>query len=135
MFFIQPLKLYHKFSPQNRGLSRKKVVFRPPAWIKWERLTLSCPGTGRAVAKIGHSNLWPGSKELMYDLLIFFQQVLPGRRNGKKHVRLFSCVGHHLWFRNCVTVIKKYAYVHSPYSENLLFSDNNECFRHFRRNS
>ena len=27
-------------------------------------LTLSCPGTGRAVVKIGHSNLWPGSKEL-----------------------------------------------------------------------
>ena len=28
-------------------------------------LTLSCPGKGRAVVKIGHSNLWPGSKELM----------------------------------------------------------------------
>ena len=28
-------------------------------------LTLSCPGTGRVVVKIGHSNLWPGSKELM----------------------------------------------------------------------
>ena len=27
-------------------------------------LTLSCPGTGGAVVKIGHSNLWPGSKEL-----------------------------------------------------------------------
>ena len=27
-------------------------------------LTLSCPGTGRAVVKIGHSNLKPGSKEL-----------------------------------------------------------------------
>ena len=27
-------------------------------------LTVSCPGTGRAVVKIGHSNLWPGSKEL-----------------------------------------------------------------------
>ena len=29
-----------------------------------EDLTLSCPGTGRDVVKIGHSNLWPGSKEL-----------------------------------------------------------------------
>ena len=29
-------------------------------------LTLSCPGTGWAVVKIGHSNLWPGSKELSY---------------------------------------------------------------------
>ena len=26
-------------------------------------LTLSCPGTGRAVVKIGHSNLRSGSKE------------------------------------------------------------------------
>ena len=26
-------------------------------------LTRSCPGTGRAVVKIGHSNLWPVSKE------------------------------------------------------------------------
>ena len=28
-------------------------------------LTLSCPGTGRAILKIGHSILKPGSKELM----------------------------------------------------------------------
>ena len=28
-------------------------------------LTLSCPGTGRAVVKIGHSNLGPGRKELI----------------------------------------------------------------------
>ena len=28
------------------------------------KLTLSCPGTGRAIVKIGHSNLRPGSKEL-----------------------------------------------------------------------
>ena len=27
-------------------------------------LTFSCPGTGGAVVKIGHSNLRPGSKEL-----------------------------------------------------------------------
>ena len=27
-------------------------------------LTLSCAGTGKAVVKIGHSNLRPGSKEL-----------------------------------------------------------------------
>ena len=32
-------------------------------------LTLSCPGMGRAVVKIGHSNLWPGSKELTYEIL------------------------------------------------------------------
>ena len=28
-------------------------------------LTLSCPGTGRGVVKIGYSNLRPGSKELL----------------------------------------------------------------------
>ena len=27
-------------------------------------LTLSCPGTGRAIVKMGHSNLRPGSKKL-----------------------------------------------------------------------
>ena len=35
-------------------------------------LTLSCPGTGRAVVKIGHSNhanLWPGSKELILKIV------------------------------------------------------------------
>ena len=35
-------------------------------------LTLSCPGTGRAVVKIGDSNLRPGSKEL-----IWFKQTKP----------------------------------------------------------
>ena len=34
-------------------------------------LTLSCPGTGRAVAKKGHSNLRPGSKELIFEVLHF----------------------------------------------------------------
>ena len=29
-------------------------------------LTLSCPGMGRAVVKIGHSNFRPGSKELRF---------------------------------------------------------------------
>ena len=33
-------------------------------------LTLSCPGTGRAVVKIGHSNLRPGSKELNWSPLL-----------------------------------------------------------------
>ena len=30
----------------------------------WAVTCLSCPGTGRAIVKIGHSNLRPGSKEL-----------------------------------------------------------------------
>ena len=29
-------------------------------------ITLSCPGTGTAVVKIGYSNLRPGSKELIF---------------------------------------------------------------------
>ena len=36
-----------------------------PQFLSPLSLTLPCPGTGRAVVKIGHSNLWPGSKELM----------------------------------------------------------------------
>ena len=35
-----------------------------PLFPKYCWLTLSCPGKGRAVVKVGHSNLWPGSKEL-----------------------------------------------------------------------
>ena len=35
-----------------------------PATPSHCNLTLSCPGTWRAVLKIGHSNFWPGSKEL-----------------------------------------------------------------------
>ena len=31
----------------------------------YQLLTLSCPGMGRAVVKIDHSNLWHGSKELL----------------------------------------------------------------------
>ena len=33
-------------------------------------LTLSCPGTGRTIVKIGHSNLRPGSKELCKSLAV-----------------------------------------------------------------
>ena len=35
--------------------------------IELSCLTLSCPCTGWAVVKIGHSNLWPGSNELSED--------------------------------------------------------------------
>ena len=43
-----------------------------PSNTVWGHLTLSCPGTGRAVVKTGHSNLWPGSKKLF----IFKKQTL-----------------------------------------------------------
>ena len=33
--------------------------------LKYELLTLSCPGMGRAVVKIGHSNLRTGNKDLI----------------------------------------------------------------------
>ena len=39
-------------------------------------LTLSCPGTGRAVVKIGHSNLRPGSKELTMATVVPGKQVV-----------------------------------------------------------
>ena len=46
------------------------------------QLTLSCPGTGGAVVKIGHSNLWPGSKELLSlqeDVITTYK--IPSNRN------------------------------------------------------
>ena len=73
--------VYRKFSPQNRGLSRKKVVFRPPAWIKWERL--------------------------MYYLLIFFHESSQIEEMPKKHMRLFFVEVAILIFVNFdVTVVK-----------------------------
>ena len=44
-------------------------------------LTLSCPGTGGAVVKIGHSNLWPGSKEL-----------IKFRKSDIEHPVYFCCI-------------------------------------------
>ena len=39
-------------------------------------IALSCPSTGWAIVKIGHSNLWPGSKEIKYgELHIYFAIV------------------------------------------------------------
>ena len=65
--------VYRKFSPQNRGLSRKKVVFRPPAWIKWERL--------------------------MYHLLIFFHESSQIEEMPQKKTCAFVlCGGRHLDF-------------------------------------
>ena len=42
------------------SIAGNNVVVEPV----YEGLTLSCPGMGRALIKIGHSNLRPGSKEL-----------------------------------------------------------------------
>ena len=36
-------------------------------------LTLSCPGTGRAIVKIGHSNLRPGNKKLSGFLICVYK--------------------------------------------------------------
>ena len=53
---------YGKYKVLNVALLK---CFLINLWI----LTLSCPGMGRAVVKIGHSNLRPDSKELKYLLI------------------------------------------------------------------
>ena len=55
------MKEVHSFV-EMRWAAKAQVTLR---YTHISNLTLSCPGTGRAVVKIGHSNLWPGSKELI----------------------------------------------------------------------
>ena len=49
----------------NSAIPNSKV-FNNNTLIDWIILTLSCPGTRRAIVKIGPSNLRPGSKELIF---------------------------------------------------------------------
>ena len=59
-------------------------------------LTLSCPGTGRALVKIGHSNLWPGSKELTVRVSqhfdVWLDKIFQNKISHWKRMQTFSKV-------------------------------------------
>ena len=57
-------------------------------------LTLSCPGTAIAIVKLGHSNLRPGSKEMIEDL--------SGKWNPEWHKILFICLEESCGSSTCV---------------------------------
>ena len=65
----------------------------PDYFVEFVSLTLSCPSTGRAIVKIGHSNLRPSSKELKRYFKMLqdpkeFVKVMNGyRRHNNTRVR------------------------------------------------